>query len=263
MIQLKRFINLVRNCDPSTMQHNLGRGQSLPAVLNNVKNMCLTAIPFVFEEKLVTESQVAVYNPGEILDMPFKCIAFEIAEQDNSLLLITEEVTPGEYRILAHDPTAAKEMSTVITSTTDLNSGFTHDKDLKQPLANLLKTLLEIYKSLNVRIASETPREHIKIGRGLNKATRRINHVVRIMSKTSKPGAKALFSNIVTWSHQWLVRAHWRRVKYIGKDRENKPIPGFTWVRNHKKGPEGCALFKKTRAVTEFANKEVPHNGIR
>ena len=46
----------------------------------------------------------------------------------------------------------------------------------------------------------------------------------------------------VDWSHGWMVRAHWRRLKNIdtlGKDRQGeRTVKGATWVVPHSKKDE-------------------------
>lgn len=57
-------------------------------------------------------------------------------------------------------------------------------------------------------------------------------------------------SRNVSWSHQWSVRGHWRRVPSVGKDREGNTINnGYTWVIPHVKGPESSQLVNKVRIV--------------
>jgi hypothetical protein len=54
----------------------------------------------------------------------------------------------------------------------------------------------------------------------------------------------------VEWSHQWMVRGHYRDIDGIGKSpRGVYDQRGRTWVREHVKGPDDKILIEKHRMV--------------
>lgn len=93
-------------------------------------------------------------------------------------------------------------------------------------------------------------RTKIKVDLGKGKAKRR--HIIREVIHIS-PNPVSYISNgtrEVDWSHRFEVRGHWRRMPGIGKDREgNYCVEGFTWVKEHVRGPEELPLVKKQRVV--------------
>lgn len=83
-----------------------------------------------------------------------------------------------------------------------------------------------------------------------------INKIIRIVPKRLKnTDIEPITSRgKIDWTHRWEVRGHWRKTNMIGKNREGEYcIDGFTWVKEHKKGPEEATLIKKLRVVS---NKE-------
>lgn len=54
----------------------------------------------------------------------------------------------------------------------------------------------------------------------------------------------------VDFSHRFSVRGHWRRIANVGKNRAGEYcVQGFTFVREHEKGPDNIPLTKKVRVV--------------
>lgn len=90
--------------------------------------------------------------------------------------------------------------------------------------------------------------------RVVNRKTLKTNVIKKIVHIDTKKGSilkkkvSSVYGGKINWSHRWEVRGHWRRVKYIGKDRSgNYLIPGHTWVTPCIKGKG--ELVKKTRLV--------------
>lgn len=77
----------------------------------------------------------------------------------------------------------------------------------------------------------------------------KIKHVIYLGLTHEKGRSVSVEGEPVDWSHRWEVRGHWRKIRGVGKDRDNKPIVnGFTWVVPHIKGDESLPLIKKIRA---------------
>lgn len=78
-----------------------------------------------------------------------------------------------------------------------------------------------------------------------------INQIVRIVPKNLKEKTLPLTQGAeIDWSHRWEVRGHWRKIELLGKDRSGEYcVNGFTWVKDHIRGPEHLPIVKKTRVV--------------
>jgi hypothetical protein len=89
-----------------------------------------------------------------------------------------------------------------------------------------------------------------------------INKIIYIVPKKDRQIFKGPNNQAIDWSHQWEVRGHWRKCSTIGKDRDGKYlVSGFTWVKDHVKGPEQKDLVIKTRVFkTENTNQKGEHN---
>jgi len=84
--------------------------------------------------------------------------------------------------------------------------------------------------------------------------TNKINKIIHVMPKKETRWIKGL-QNEIDWSHRWAVRGHWRKTKDLGKDRHGEyKIRGFTWVKDHVKGPEDKVL------VTDKIRVSASHN---
>ena len=100
----------------------------------------------------------------------------------------------------------------------------------------------------------EAVRTSLRIGTGSNKRVHRIRRVIHVRPK-KQANNEASGNSKIDWSHRYEVRGHWRKIDTLGKDREdNYTVQGYTWVRNHIRGPESLPLIKKTRVVLDFPN---------
>jgi len=80
-----------------------------------------------------------------------------------------------------------------------------------------------------------------------------IKDIIRVVPKKEQYKTKPLFSKEIDWTHRWEVRGHWRKIKGIGKNRNNEYCTkSFTWVVPHEKGPENKILVKKKRIINDF-----------
>lgn len=76
----------------------------------------------------------------------------------------------------------------------------------------------------------------------------RIRKIVHIADSDTYLKTKSIQGDPIDWSHRWEVRGHWRKTRYLGKDRNGDyRVNGHTWVTEHEKGPEDLPLIKKTR----------------
>lgn len=78
-----------------------------------------------------------------------------------------------------------------------------------------------------------------------------VRRIVRVATKKSAPNLRPISgAGEIDWSHRWEVMGHWRKVDTIGKDRGGDYcVEGFTWVKEHIRGPEEMPLVKKPRVV--------------
>lgn len=101
------------------------------------------------------------------------------------------------------------------------------------------------------KMGLERVRERVTLGSGSEKRRHTIREVIHIspsVPRASDPKS----SREIDWSHRFEVRGHWRRVDTVGKDRDgNYGVEGYTWVREHVRGPEALPLIKKQRVVHE------------
>lgn len=77
-----------------------------------------------------------------------------------------------------------------------------------------------------------------------------IRRIIRVVPKRmARESVAPIASRIVSWSHAFDVRGHWRRIDGLGKDRSGEYcVNGFTWVRPHVK-KDDLPYVKKVRYV--------------
>lgn len=119
-----------------------------------------------------------------------------------------------------------------------------------------INMMLDQIDKKSVHIVST--RDKIKINISGEKTNHFIKRYILISDKKYKiPEEIARVSKKVDWSHQWLVRGHWREIEGIGKDRNGDYcIENFTWVKDHKKGPEEKQLIRKTRIIKSWLGEK-------
>ena len=120
-------------------------------------------------------------------------------------------------------------------------------KTNKEAYVNLCPLVDSFLKRLSVeKVGIETVKERARHGKKKN-IIRKIIHVSGAAKYENSP--EYLGSRQVEWSHQWMVRGHWRVVKGLGKDRAGEyTVTNYTWVISHTKG-DGPEVFDKTRFV--------------
>lgn len=113
--------------------------------------------------------------------------------------------------------------------------------------------IAEIYVSAikTKLVFSESVDENLKLGGKERKTkTNTIRRIIRICEKREAASVKPEFSKEIDWSHRWLVRGHWRKTDALGKDRNGDYcVAGYTWVKDHEKGPQELPLIHKTRIL--------------
>lgn len=205
----------------------------------------------------VTDEWIA--DDTSLIALPFQTVFFEstsetglfqnkITEIDGSapymMGLLAHEQAPGDYLFcffnqgsaLAHDVEIAISDKTISTY-----------RSLKAVTEILCRTLHES------RMVTEKVHQKIKLKPpGGEKRHHRIREVIRICSRKEYAAKKLspLFGGHVDFSHRWEVSGHFRKITGIGKDRAGSYIVhGYTWVKEHERGPDGKPLIKKTRVL--------------
>lgn len=98
-------------------------------------------------------------------------------------------------------------------------------------------------------VGTESVRIKMKTRSGSQKKYHKIRRIIHVGRKGQQYGRSEAHKN-VDWSHRFEVRGHWRKTEKLGKNREGLYcVEGFTWVKNHERGPEHLPLIKKTRLV--------------
>jgi hypothetical protein len=103
-------------------------------------------------------------------------------------------------------------------------------------------------------------RERIKIGSNKEKRTHTIRQIVHVCPKKQIEKLTETFGikKTIDWTHRWKVRGHWVRIREgkIGKNRDGiYCLTGFTWRKDHEKGPKDAPMVTKTRVVVESDNR--------
>lgn len=247
MLKYYEFLKAVKDSKIHT------RGEFRSMTPSNFRAMVSETVPFVF---FPTEKNQPVPIPTDSeLDLPFKSCFFEMlgtsltsvdegGEVINGEGLLVYEVRPREYNmfLLICFPNESPKRYTVYALD---SKGFGR---LSEHILGMVRILLD---RLNVEEAGfVNPRQVIKAKVGGEKIQHRISKLVYVCPKKARAQVEAASSKEIDWSHRFEVRGHWRRTEGVGKDREgNYCVEGYTWVREHVRGPEHLPLVKKTRVV--------------
>jgi hypothetical protein len=100
----------------------------------------------------------------------------------------------------------------------------------------------------------EAVKERVRLGSGGTKRQHEIRRLIRVCPRSDRGAVRSISGRPVDWTHRWVTRGHWRRREGLGKDRAgNYSIHGFTWVKEHEKGPaEAPLIANKVRLVPEL-----------
>jgi hypothetical protein len=180
------------------------------------------------------------------LDMPFKSLFLEFFEKPISAFsdssgselkiagIYIKEVVPREYHLLS-----------LLDTPQGPRICFFSSKEIQAHLLSIVKEMLKRFYSEKIGFASV--RRSIKIRSG---EKHRIGRVVYVSPKSSIENTDRAIGRHVEWTHRWHVRGHWRSIpNKIGKDREENPIPNWTWITNYIKGPEDAEVILKPHIV--------------
>ena len=204
-----------------------------------------TAHPIILMPKDGT-SVVPILDESIPLDLPFKSCFFEFfdrpitsfdTEKDYKLAIMgiyIKEITPRNYHLLS-----------LITSREGSAIHFISDEKIQRHLLSMVNVMLERFYS--EKIGYSAIRKSVKLKTG---ARYRIGRVIYIAPKSSAAGTDRVVGKHIEWTHRWHVRGHWRSIpNKIGKDREEKPMPNWTWVTQYIKGPEDAEVILKPHIV--------------
>ena len=194
----------------------------------------------------------------EPLDLPFPVTAIEVAGgwitspapgdkiQVHIGLIIAQESAPKEYNFLHYSSVNGQMVVSCVMKKTEPEEWASFNGLLKEFLKRLAQE----------KTGVESRPNKIKIGSGKSKEFWRPKPITHVTPVKYISEVKAVGGGVVDWTHRWEVRGHWRSVSGIGKDRDgNYNQSGWTWVKNHVKGPEKAPLIKKTYIVKEGQNE--------
>lgn len=173
-------------------------------------------------------NQCLYYNPPNIGSFSVGC-------------WLLDEITPDNFEVFLLVKSGDEEF---VTRT---HSGATFFKDYVLTIINSFSEIVSRCRSGSVNI-----KESIRIGSKTPKELHKIRRIVIVHPNPQKTIQK--YNGIpIDWSHRWSVRGHWRKVRGLGKDRnDDYSVSGYTWVHDHIRGPEKKPLIKKTRVVDGF-----------
>jgi len=211
-------------------------------------------VPFVFVP--TSETELVPQSPGNPLDLPFKSCFFEVlgcpitvVNEDKVIAniegIFIQEISPRKYNVF-----------NLMFFDGSYSVFAIHSSDAK-----VWQHMLGIIESLLIRLTHQetgviNPRHSVKFKIDGQKIHHRINKIVYVAPRSQRQLAQAHSPKEIDWSHRFEVRGHWRKIDMIGKDREGVYcVEGFTWVKEHVRGPEHLPLIKKTRIVQAAPRK--------
>lgn len=232
------------------------------------------------KNKAVDENVVSLLEGDMPISLPFKTCWFEMAREGGgeqpmlfysppnsemsfaSLGAMLNEVSPGVYDAIVIEAVTANKapedpVKMTITVWRGVGADWYIEGDKNFGEDHPFKTIQMWLGLVNGGlIAIEETDEVILVPRAdrpSKKKPHRISHIVRVMPrKVAKASVLPITQGgRIDWTHRWEVRGHWRRIEGgIGKDREGiYSVGGFTWVKEHARGPEDKLLIKKTRLI--------------
>lgn len=223
-------------------------------IQDGIKRNILKAVPFVFVPAEGQEHSRPVDHESR-LDLPFTDCFFEILgrpllefEENKSRGYLNgvyiHEIGPRDYLIMCLMSVRSGGPYTIYALPSN---------ERATPLADHIRGIVAaLLDRLTLEDAGvSNPRHAIKVRTSEGKIQHRINRVVHVAPRSAHHVAQSNSSKEIDWSHRFEVRGHWRRTAALGKDREGiYCVEGYTWVREHVRGPEHVPLIKKTRVVS-------------
>lgn len=103
-------------------------------------------------------------------------------------------------------------------------------------------TFIALINDKNYLLGEEKiPKIKFKTGTGSSRTSHEINKIIHI-SHSNNISKGRLVGRQIDWSHRWIVRGHWRKIRGAGKDANGTMVFGKTWIRAFEKGPEDKPL---------------------
>jgi hypothetical protein len=256
------FLNMIQHVKDLGFDQDQG-GSKDKNILQIFHEMVKDCEVFVFNNT-VKHNNMAVPSKDEskIIAPPFKTISIEIIGKNVSicsssrpdegliyhvLCIMVREVSPNTfiafiYACVDYEDDESKFIVFPYT--------IPHENDIGNQHGALIEHYVD--RIHNESEGVEKTKVKIKLGTGKGKKEiYKLSRIIHISPKSKRYEQSPETQKVVNWSHSWLVRGHWRRLKNpesIGKDREgNYSIKGSTFVTPHSKG-EG-SLIHKTRIV--------------
>ena len=216
--------------------------------IHKVKHLLDDVRPFVFCGR--DDSELSMEIGKTKIDLPFKTVSFEMAENNPYKLLVGDKKKPDIKCFLIHE---IKPKHYFLAVSFDYN-GFEEvtfidsekDKKFFDIIAPIINVHLKLLQKKDVGTCESQP---IRL-KNPNNPKKKITHKpINTYIVASKKTYQNSFNTIkVDWNHAWEVRGHWRKIEGLGLDRDgNRTEPNNTWIKPYKKGKG--ELIKKTRIV--------------
>lgn len=202
---------------------------------------------FVFLPKF--EKTQAPPEPTDPTDPPFPVFSIEMSGDNfittpDGLSILKNENAPSIRAILVVEYAPKRYVYYLLLESKGVRGVLL---DFSKEVGGLVQHYIDRINS--EKMGLESVRVKMKIGSGKSKKRHEIRRVIHV-SKSPVRVSDGSGSREIDWSHRFEVRGHWRRPEGVGKDREgNYCVEGYTWVREHVRGPEHLPLVKKTRVV--------------
>lgn len=229
--------------------------------------------PFVFKPEDKSQMEMPNDTPqNQVLACPFPFFSIEIdgglltsspelEDPVNIVALACKELKPNWYRFFATievlDRVYPVVVERLISGNKAVGGGSIDGKEIfdDEHLNGFLNTfvfLTDYYLSRLHKEKTGTVRAsgHAKFrdSSGKKKIYKPRN-VIYVADKVYE-GSQTSRGHIIRKSNHWTVRAHWRKIKGLGLDRNgDRIIDGYTWVKSHVKGDKDELVQPMVRVV--------------
>jgi hypothetical protein len=249
---MKYFLEMIATVKKTGKITKIGNKEVIGTLVNPTHffTMVKKAHVFVFSPKNKTPLELASIfdkNGDEItvaLDAPFSVFAIEVLNGELTVpeyfdiskitthCLLAYETSPKEFSYYAY---CHYNNTPVVIQTTMFD--------------NVCKAFIDRLNSERQGV-EKVDKLTVLLDEKKRKYEYRIKKIIHISPKRDQISINPNSGKIINWSHQWFVRGHWRKHSGLGKDREGVYcMENFTWVTEHKKGPEEKKMQDKVRLV--------------
>lgn len=249
---------------------------------------------FFIEPEAILPEREAEHVTAELIDSGLDPENYELSLGTSAELLDKDIAPPFEtcWFQLPENPNATKLDDVVLRGLVDSSSQeevyalFIHELSPHNYLFAMLLRDIHRAKSIRLRIGRCSPEEDspmwnaivawlqpfgrksrfgvqrshekVKYKQGGENKFLRIKRIVYVYPHRETPDHKRTASERrLEFSHRFQVRGHWRKIAGIGKNRADEyVVSGYTYVREHEKGPEHMPVIKKTRVVMDPKENE-------